>query len=152
MLSGSQRTNPLLIGVDVGGTFTDLVAADADGTLRVVKVPSTPPDCHRAVLEAVAQVVTGRETGTARLVHGSTVATNALLQRAGEPVAFITTHGFRDMLLIGRQNRPDLYALRVIRPATGLSLSLRKLSAMKSAALFNPVVPTPRPSRSSDAR
>ena len=51
-----------------------------------------------------------------QIVHGSTVATNALLQRAGEPVAFITAQGFRDMLLIGRQNRPKLYALRVERP------------------------------------
>src|SRR5213078_249391 len=51
-----------------------------------------------------------------QIVHGSTVATNALLQRAGEPIAFITTEGFRDMLLIGRQNRPRLYALHVERP------------------------------------
>ena len=105
-----------IIGVDVGGTFTDLVAAGPDGTLRIAKVPSTPPEFHRAVLDAVGSVVAGNAPGSARLVHGSTVATNALLQRAGEPIAFVTTEGFRDMLLIGRQNRPELYALRVRRP------------------------------------
>ena len=67
------------------------------------------------MIEAVATGVTARCCGV-ELVHGSTVATNALLQRAGEPVAFVTTEGFRDMLLIGRQNRPKLYALHVERP------------------------------------
>ncbi|MDB5290119.1 MAG: hypothetical protein JWL69_1360 [Phycisphaerales bacterium] len=105
---------PLRIGVDVGGTFTDLVAFDGSA-LHVVKIPSTPPDFHVAVIEAVRQV---SSRGTpAEIVHGSTVATNALLQRAGAPVAFVTTEGFRDMLLIGRQNRPELYALKITRPA-----------------------------------
>src|SRR6266516_4635495 len=115
--NGGQTRPQSVIGVDVGGTFTDVVAADPDGTLRVLKVPSTPPEFHRAVLDAVGRVVAGQPVASARLVHGSTVATNALLQRAGERVAFVTTEGFRDMLLIGRQNRPDLYALRVQRPA-----------------------------------
>src|SRR5688572_26799320 len=111
----SPTDRDLVVGVDVGGTFTDLVAWDArTGALRVVKLPSTPPDFHKAVIEAVRRVA---PAGSApRIVHGSTVATNALLQRAGQPVAFVTTEGFRDMLLIGRQNRPDLYALRVVRP------------------------------------
>ncbi len=104
------------VGVDVGGTFTDLVALDpATGRLRVVKIPSSPPDFHKSVIEAVSKVAGG--FADVRVVHGSTVATNALLQRAGEPVAFITTEGFRDMLLIGRQNRPRLYALHIERPA-----------------------------------
>jgi N-methylhydantoinase A len=134
---------PLRIGVDVGGTFTDLVAFDGSA-LHVVKIPSTPPDFHLAVIEAVRRateinvaqnnvaqpppavssdpIASGAAVSPARqdvlqIVHGSTVATNALLQRAGEPVAFVTTEGFRDMLLIGRQNRPDLYALHVVRPA-----------------------------------
>src|SRR3954471_24359733 len=111
--SGEQTT--LLVGVDVGGTFTDLVAFDpATASLRVVKLPSSTPEFHRAVVEAVSRV--GEEGREIHLVHGSTVATNALLQRAGEQVAFVTTEGFRDMLLIGRQNRPKLYALRIARP------------------------------------
>lgn len=105
----------LLVGVDVGGTFTDLVCLDRrTGKLCVVKAPSTPPDFHRAVIDAVTRVVGDGQS--ADVIHGSTVATNALLQRAGEPIAFVTTEGFRDMLLIGRQNRPQLYALHVRRP------------------------------------
>lgn len=111
-----EQTADLQIGVDVGGTFTDLVAFDPrTGRLRVVKIPSSPPDFHRSVIDATACVVESFES--VHVVHGSTVATNALLQRAGEPIAFVTTEGFRDMLLIGRQNRPKLYALHVVRPA-----------------------------------
>jgi N-methylhydantoinase A len=106
----------LRIGVDVGGTFTDLVAFDGIN-LRVVKVPSTPPDFHKAVIQAVRQAMQAAPGFLPpHIVHGSTVATNALLQRAGEPAAFVTTEGFRDMLLIGRQNRPSLYALQIVRP------------------------------------
>jgi N-methylhydantoinase A len=111
-----QTDGDLRIGVDVGGTFTDLVCFDpATSELCVVKLPSTPPDFDCAVVEAVARAADGRGR-MARVVHGSTVATNALLQRAGEPVAFVTTDGFRDMMLIGRQNRPRLYALHIVRP------------------------------------
>ena len=107
--------NALRIGVDVGGTFTDLVWFDlASGKLGALKLPSTPPDFHLAAVEAVGRV--RPVARSAHVIHGSTVATNALLQRALEPCAFVTTEGFRDMLLIGRQNRPNLYALRVTRP------------------------------------
>src|SRR4051794_12925958 len=102
------------IGIDVGGTFTDLVAV-AGGGLRGAKVPSTPPEFQMGVIEAMGRVV--NENSAAEVIHGSTVATNALLQRAGEAIAFVTTEGFRDLLRIGRQNRPELYALRVVRPA-----------------------------------
>ena len=107
------NTLPLRIGVDVGGTFTDLVAFDGRA-LRVVKLPSTSPEFERAVIEAVGRVIGG--AADARVVHGSTVATNALLQRAGADAALVATEGFGDLLLIGRQNRPALYALRVERP------------------------------------
>jgi N-methylhydantoinase A len=107
---------PLLVGVDVGGTFTDLVAFDGS-SLHVVKLPSTPPGYETAVIDAVTRAVAlASSSGAVHVIHGSTVATNALLQRKGEPIAFITTEGFRDMLLIGRQNRPKLYALRIERP------------------------------------
>src|SRR5207248_11609081 len=82
--------------------------------IEIIKVPSTPPDFHRAVIDSVRSAAGDRP---ADIIHGSTVATNALLQRKGEPIAFITTDGFRDMLLIGRQNRPNLYALNIQRPA-----------------------------------
>ena len=113
MMPPGPQPASLRIGVDVGGTFTDLVASDGT-TLHVVKIPSSPPNFHEAVIEAVGRVQPlGRPD---RIIHGSTVATNALLQRSGKAVAFITTGGFADMLLIGRQNRPNLYALKVERP------------------------------------
>ena len=98
----------LHIGIDTGGTFTDLVAWDGI-SFRTAKVPSTPPDFHRGVIAALSEIL--HPGDTAELIHGSTVATNALLERRGEPIAFITTGGFADLLLIGRQNRPVLYAL-----------------------------------------
>lgn len=113
MPAAMAEQSEVRIGVDVGGTFTDLVCRDG-AALRVVKVPSTPPRFEQAVIEATNRAL--RPSQIATMVHGSTVATNALLQRTGEPVAFITTEGFRDMLLIGRQNRPKLYDLRVRRP------------------------------------
>jgi N-methylhydantoinase A len=113
MPAHSERQTDLLIGVDVGGTFTDLVCWDGR-QLAVVKIPSTPPRFEQAVIDAIKRA--NPTELPASIVHGSTVATNALLQRAGEAVAFITTEGFGDMLLIGRQNRPRLYALRVQRP------------------------------------
>ena len=107
----------LLIGVDVGGTFTDLVASDAQGRLILAKVPSTPPDFHLGVIDAIRRVLQPNTYDAINIIHGSTVATNALLERRGEPIAFVTTQGFADMLLIGRQNRPRLYALSIERPA-----------------------------------
>ena len=96
------------IGIDTGGTFTDFIWVDAAGRLRLHKAPSTPDDPSRAV---VAGLAAGGAPDAADVVHGSTVATNALLQRRGAPTALITTAGFGDVLEIGRQDRPDLYAL-----------------------------------------
>ena len=100
------------IGTDVGGTFTDFVWMN-DGTLRVRKAPSTTPQ-HQAIVDAFAEQGVGAQ---AAVVHGTTVATNALLERAGARTALLTTEGFRDVLAIGRQNRPDLYDLHPTRPA-----------------------------------
>ncbi len=104
------------IGVDTGGTFTDLVAL-IPGGLRHEKRPSTPDDPSRAVLEGLAGLV-GETALTAadRLSHGTTVATNALLTGRTAPIALLTTAGFEDVLEIGRQDRPDLYDLEVERP------------------------------------
>jgi N-methylhydantoinase A len=91
------------LGVDVGGTFTDLVAL-VDGELVTAKVPSTPRDQARGVLRAV-EVAGPAAAAAAGFTHGSTVATNALLERRGARTALVTTEGFRDVLEIGRQNR-----------------------------------------------
>lgn len=104
---------PCRVGVDTGGTFTDLILVNEDsGDLVIHKLPSTPDNPGLAVLEGV-----GRLLDMARipardvtfLIHGTTVATNALLERKGAKCALITTLGFRDVLQIGRQNRPRLY-------------------------------------------
>ncbi len=96
------------IAIDTGGTFTDCVYY-ADGHLQVHKLPSTPSDPGGALRQAVQQV--GDATGTNEVRHGTTVGTNALLERKGARVAFVTTAGFEDTLAIGRQARPDLYNL-----------------------------------------
>ena len=103
--SGGQ-THDRLLGVDVGGTFTDFVFL-RDGAIDIAKRPSTPDDPGRAILNGLTEFGWSPE----EVVHGSTVATNTLLTRTGAPTALITTMGFRDTLVIGRQARPDLYAL-----------------------------------------
>src|SRR6266545_136932 len=100
-----------ILGVDIGGTFTDFVLL-RDGRLLIHKILSTPDDPARALLEGVATL-----GAPAALVHGTTVATNALLERRGAPTALITTAGFGDVLAIGRGDRPALYDLDVTRPA-----------------------------------
>lgn len=111
------------IGVDTGGTFTDVVLVDEHRTIIAThKLPSTPDDPARAVIEGIAAIVAkipNREASEAvkpHITHGSTVATNALLEGKGDRTAFITTKGFEDLLAIGRQNRPDLYALEPRKP------------------------------------
>src|SRR4051812_37019257 len=91
------------IGSDTGGTFTDLV--DASGA--IVKVPSTPDDPGRAVRDGIALLLDGDSLD--QLCHGTTVATNALLERKGAKVALVTNEGFADIVEIARQDRPSLY-------------------------------------------
>src|SRR5581483_6884679 len=93
-------------GADVGGTFTDVLALDADGGVRVAKVRSTPPDYDRAVVEAVRRLAGDRPEA---VVHGTTVATNAVLERRGARTALVTTAGFRDVLELRRMRMPHLY-------------------------------------------
>ena len=102
------------IGIDIGGTFTDFVVFDeASGEFRTFKILSTPHDPAQAVLEGVARVASDSPPS---IIHGSTVATNALLERKGAPTALITTRGFRDILTIGRQVRSDIYDFFADRP------------------------------------
>ena len=109
-----------LIGVDVGGTFTDFFAFDDETrTVRLYKRPSTPENPAAAIAEGLREMC--REFGiapreVARVCHGTTVATNALIQRRGGKVAVITTKGFRDLLEIGRQTRPHMYSLQLDHP------------------------------------
>jgi len=107
------------VGVDTGGTFTDFIVM-GEGKRGVFKIPSTPRAPEEAILKGLDQVVAARDVGTGalELVHGTTVATNALLERRGARTALLTTAGFRDVLAIGRQNRPQLYSLSPQRPPT----------------------------------
>jgi N-methylhydantoinase A len=101
----------MLLGVDVGGTFTDAALLDAD-TLHTAKVPSTPADQSRGVIAAVEEVLAraGREAAEVEgFTHGMTVGTNALLEERGARTALVATRGFADLLEIGRQDRPSLY-------------------------------------------
>lgn len=97
-----------LLAVDTGGTFTDLVLL-VEGAIRTLKVPSTPDDPSQAVLDGIREIL--GESEEFALLHGSTVATNALLERRGARVVLVTNEGFEDVIEIGRQDRPQLYAL-----------------------------------------
>ena len=99
----------ILAGVDTGGTFTDLVVLDA-GRLRVHKVLSTPHAPEAAILQGLREL--GIDTARLRLVHGSTVATNTVLEGKGAPTLYITNRGLGDVLRIGRQHREALYDLQ----------------------------------------
>ncbi len=109
-MSGAPATR---IGVDTGGTFTDLVLL-REGRIEVGKVRSTPHDPSVAILAGIGALL---GEGNAEITHGSTVATNALLERKGDPVAMLCTAGFEDVLAIGRQTRPELYNFQVQRSA-----------------------------------
>ncbi len=117
------------VGVDSGGTFTDFCLFDeASGRVEVWKVPSTPDDPSRGIAGGVDESL-GRVAATPAAVgyfgHGTTVGTNALIQHRGVRTGLITTEGFRDLLEIGRQTRPDLYDLQVDKPETLVSRDLR---------------------------
>jgi N-methylhydantoinase A len=109
----ADQIAPPKVGVDTGGTFTDFVWLDGVGRLQVLKELSTPIDPARAILRGIEKL---KIPSTASIVHGSTVATNALLERRGARTALIATAGFADVLAIGRQDRPDLYALVPRKP------------------------------------
>jgi 5-oxoprolinase (ATP-hydrolysing) len=114
-----QISVPGIIGVDIGGTFTDIVysmpspSPNSGGQLSIYKVPSTPQNPARGLLDGIQALQTAPESV---VVHGSTVATNAILERKGARAALITTEGFADVLEIGRQDRPALYDIMQQRP------------------------------------
>ena len=100
---------PLRIGVDAGGTFTDFVVLLDDGRLKTFKLRSDPRSPAQVILAGLERAASGQRR--VDVVHGSTVATNALLERKGARTAFVTTSGFEDLMEIGRQNRAELYNL-----------------------------------------
>jgi N-methylhydantoinase A len=117
----------MLLGVDVGGTFTDAVLLDG-GSVLTAKVPTTPGDESAGVMTAIDAVLTtaGTEAGAVEVfAHGMTVATNALLEERGALTALVATKGFGDLLEIGRQNRPHLYRLCTPKPAPLVEPALR---------------------------
>ena len=108
------------IGLDVGGTFTDLTLHDTgSGALRHFKLPSTPGDLSQAIADGIAAIIAQQGVTAAQVGfvgHGTTVATNMVIERRGVPAGLITTRGFRDVLEIGRQVRPHLYDYTVRTP------------------------------------
>ncbi len=118
------------IGVDSGGTFTDIcMVEEATGELQVWKVSSTPDDPSRAISDGVVEGLTSAAKAspadTIYFGHGTTVATNALIQHRGVKTGLITTDGFRDLLEIGRQRRPHLYDLQCDKPPMLITRDLR---------------------------
>ncbi len=115
-------------GIDIGGTFTDVVFLGSDGTVLVRKVASTPDDYSRAVLEGITQGIQELGTGpesVSEVSHGFTVATNAILERKGVRTALITTEGFRDVLELSRIRTPRLYDLYYRKPPALVERRLR---------------------------
>ena len=107
--------NPIRIGIDIGGTFTDFVIFRPDtGRIETFKLPSTPHHPAEAVLTGLRRVTGSENNLVIEIIHGSTVATNALLERNGARTALITTRGFGDVIQIGRQERPSLYDLNFV--------------------------------------
>ncbi|HMJ25602.1 MAG TPA: hydantoinase/oxoprolinase family protein [Pyrinomonadaceae bacterium] len=121
-----RRFQNVRAGVDTGGTFTDFVFAAA-GKLRIFKLPSTPDDPSRAITVGLRRIAieTGSSLIDVEVVHGTTVGTNALLQRRGACVALVTTAGFEDVIEIGRQARPELYNLNAVKPEALVASDLR---------------------------
>ncbi len=111
----------LKVGIDTGGTFTDFILLDGKG-IRTLKLLSTPANPAEAVIQGLRQLL---GSDPCEILHGSTVATNALLERKGARTALITTRGFEDVLEIGRQNRPRIYSLFPSRPDPLIPARLR---------------------------
>jgi N-methylhydantoinase A len=124
--TGKKKNDRVRVGVDTGGTFTDFVY-QVGSNLRIFKVASTPDDPSRAISDGLRRIVD--ESGVAftsiEVVHGTTVGTNALLQRRGARTALVTTAGFEDVIEIGRQARPELYNLNAVKPPPLVPSELR---------------------------
>jgi N-methylhydantoinase A len=110
----SSSAGHFRVGVDIGGTFTDIVLLAENGTLFSKKLLSTPHDYSEAIEQGVLALLAETGVTASQIVeffHGTTVATNAIIERRGVPVALVTTEGFRDILELGRFRVPRLYDL-----------------------------------------
>lgn len=118
--------DPIRVGVDTGGTFTDFVY-EQDDHIQLFKLPSTPSDPSLAIRQGLALICSKIPVPLTNIevVHGTTVGTNALLQRRGARTALVTTKGFEDVLVIGRQARPELYNLNAVKPPPLVADELR---------------------------
>jgi N-methylhydantoinase A len=132
-----QKPRLVRVGADVGGTFTDVILTDSEGNIRSYKLPSTPPDYERAVLAGIEQLL--RQQGVeselpGEITHGTTVATNAVLEHRGARTALITTQGFRDVLELRRIRAPQMYDIFFDKPPSLVERYLRfELSERLSA-------------------
>src|SRR5699024_12701097 len=102
--------------IDRGGTFTDVVARDPDGQLHTHKLLSADPERYADAAVAAIERLAGPEAQVDTVRMGTTLATNALLERRGEPTVLVTTRGFGDALTIGYQDRPHIFARHIVRP------------------------------------
>jgi N-methylhydantoinase A len=116
---------PYRVGADIGGTFTDLLLVAEDGAALVAKALTTPEDPSQAVETALRRVFSHVQGQRGTLVHGTTLVTNALIERSGAPTALLTTQGFRDALEIGREHRYELYDLNLEMPRPLVPRELR---------------------------
>jgi len=123
-----RRMTEFRVGVDIGGTFTDVVFLGSDGTVLAKKIASTPDDYSRAVLEGIQagiDVLGVSPSSVSEVSHGFTVATNAIIEQKGATIALITTEGFRDILELKRNRVPNLYDLYYQKPPTLVKRQLR---------------------------
>ena len=135
---------PIRIGGDVGGTFTDIMFIDGRGAIGVRKVLSTPDDYSRAVVEGVADYLSEQGQTPDAVVaveHGTTVATNAILERRGGRVGLLTTKGFRDVLEIRRVRLPKLYDITWKKPDPLVPRHLRREVDERMGAFHRVVKP-----------
>ena len=135
------------IGIDIGGTFTDIVCLEEDGTLTTKKVSSSVDDYSRSIAESLPEILETRQLGgdsVREVLHATTVATNALLEQSGANTALITTRGFRDVLELRRIRMPELYNWQWDKPPDLVERRLRKEVKERIDARGNVLVPLDR--------
>ena len=132
------------LGVDIGGTFTDIALEHGDGRFHSAKLPTTGAEPERAVQDGVAAACAQAEIALAdigQIIHGTTLATNAMIERRGAETLFVTTEGFRDVLEMGSESRFDQYDLNIVKPAPLVRRARRLTVRERLDVDGNPLVP-----------